>query len=56
MEVRKSRLEDYNRDERKQYFESLRERIRKGCLTSDKVLGMITDKLAGSFEEELAKY
>lgn len=56
MEVRKSRLEDYTREEKKRYFESLRDRIRQGYMTSDKVLGLITERLAGTFEEELAKY
>ncbi|MFH0919350.1 MAG: hypothetical protein V1913_03230 [Fibrobacterota bacterium] len=56
MEVRKSRLESYTPEEKKRYLTRLRERIKSGYLQSEKVLDALTDKLSGSFEEELAKY
>jgi hypothetical protein len=56
MEVRKSRFDTFTPEEKNQYISRLRERIRAGYLQSEKVLDGIAEKLAGSFEDELAKY
>jgi len=56
MEVRKSRFENYSAEEKKRYLGCLKQRIKSGYIDSEKVLNALTDKLAGCFEEELAKY
>ena len=56
MEVRKNRFDTFTPEEKSKYISRLRERIRSGYLQSEKVLDFITDKLAGTFEDELAKY
>ncbi len=56
MEVRKNRFETFTPEEKRKYISRLKERIQSGYMQSDKVLDFITDKLAGSFEDELAKY
>jgi len=56
MEVRKSRFDTFTPEEKIRYISRLKERIRSGYMQSEKVLDFITDKLAGTFEDELAKY
>ena len=56
MEVRKSKFDGCTKEEKHKYLMRLKQRIKAGYLDTDKVLGFITDKLAGCFDEELAKY
>jgi hypothetical protein len=56
MEARKPRFDTFTPEEKRKYLCRLKERIQSGYMQSEKVLDIITDKLAGCFEDELAKY